>query len=303
MTSEKNFQSTKNILKKNIKNFTIESFRGGFGNNCQQIALGIIHSQKTNSNFYITGHKRINDFKIVNNPFSHLLRKKKHLSRFYYFDPTSEDKRIDYPLNAGFKYDTYQEINNVFKNTIYQNINFKDLINIPDDQLVIHIRSGDIFTFDKTNYLQNPIVYYLDLIKKFNKTIIVTDSANNSSDKFTENPVIKSLKKLDNVEIQSNGFVKDFNTLLSAPNLASSGVGTFVIAAALMSHRLKNFYCSDLYFRHHLNPGMLKNIPVTTYTFKNYKKIGSIWRNSSDDVQSMISKKVSISKVNQTIFS
>jgi len=42
--------------------------------------------------------------------------------------------------------------------------------------------------------------------------------------------------------------------------LASSGVGTFVIAAALCSRNLKNFYHSDAYSSGHLNPEMLVGI-------------------------------------------
>ena len=49
-----------------------------------------------------------------------------------------------------------------------------------------------------------------------------------------------------------NKIAEDFNILLNAKNLATSGVGTFSIAAALASKNLKNFYYSNLFFLHHL---------------------------------------------------
>jgi len=49
---------------------------------------------------------------------------------------------------------------------------------------------------------------------------------------------------------------------MNSINLTSSGVGTFPIMAASMSHKLKNFYFSNLYSNEHLNPELLlyKNI-------------------------------------------
>jgi hypothetical protein len=46
-------------------------------------------------------------------------------------------------------------------------------------------------------------------------------------------------------------------------HLASSGVGTFALAAALLSERLKVIHCTDLYQTEHLNPRMLSSGGVT----------------------------------------
>ena len=54
------------------KNYQISYFKGGFesfGNNIQQIALGILYCNLNNYNFYLKGHPYINDFKVVNNSF------------------------------------------------------------------------------------------------------------------------------------------------------------------------------------------------------------------------------------------
>ena len=80
-------------------------------------------------------------------------------------------------------------------------------------------------------------------------------------------------------EIQSTTLDNDFNTLLGAKNLATSGVGTFVIAAALMSENLKNFYFSNLYLKRGLNPEMLDaGINKTKINLKSFPPIGT-WKN------------------------
>ena len=56
-----------------IKNFTINSYYGGFGNNLQQIALGIMFSNLKNKNFYTKDHPLINNFSVINNPLSDIL--------------------------------------------------------------------------------------------------------------------------------------------------------------------------------------------------------------------------------------
>ena len=57
--------------------------------------------------------------------------------------------------------------------------------------------------------MQNPIGYYLDLLKKYKFAIVVTDKSRN-------NPVIPKLLQLPNVTIQSGEMYEDFNTLFSA---------------------------------------------------------------------------------------
>ena len=66
------------------------------------------------------------------------------------------------------------------------------------------------------------------------------------------NPVFEELLKCKNIRIQSSSMENDFNTLSNATNLATSGVGTFPIAAALMSNKLKKTYITAIY--------ILKNI-------------------------------------------
>ena len=295
------FLVMKNSLKKLlISNYTINSYYGGFGNNLQQLALGAMYAELYKNNFYSKDHKLVNTFSIINNNFSDFFAKYRFDSRFYNFENISEkftnSPTTDTPLkNKDAKY--YNEnFYKIFQEIIEPNLNFKKDLEIDDQTLVIHIRSGDIFEKNEDNiilghdyYLQNPLIYFQNLIEKYDKTILVAAKPFN-------NPVIEILSRDDRVTLNSSNIADDFNTLLNAKNLATSGVGTFSIAAALSSKKLKNFYYSNLFFFHHLNPTMVKNATHHTYSFKNYLKIGDEWRGTKDQVDRMLSPNIAIIK-------
>ena len=138
--------------------------------------------------------------------------------------------------------------------------------------------------------MQNQLVYYKNLIEQYKKTIII-------SAKPFNNPVISELIDQKNVKLISSDIRTDFTLLMGAQNLATSGVGTFAIAAALASKKLKNFHYSNIFFTHHLNPTMVKNVVHNQYKFNNYIELGTKWNNSGDQKNIMLSKKVQIEKI------
>ena len=246
-----------------FKNYTISYYFSRYGNNLQQIANGIIFANKNHSNFYVSNHNNINSFKIINNEINDKFSLFKKKYRFFYFDNS-----FDLPSDSVSVSEFYDAMEDVFKNSIKANISFLSN-NIPkENELIIHVRSGDIFTNFKKDYYQNPLIYYLDIIKKFESVIVVTSEEKN-------NPVIEHLANIENVKIQSSSLENDFNTIFNAVNLATSGVGTFPIAAALMSENLKNLYYTNLYLKEHLNPKMIKNSKINHYELlieEDYKK-------------------------------
>ena len=135
---------------------------------------------------------------------------------------------------------------------------------IGDDTIVMHLRSGDNYhrIFDPpTNYVPNPLIFYLNLIESFEKCILITEPDD-------KNPIVHELKKIDKVQIQSSTVAEDFATLMSAKNLALSGVGTFAMAAALCSSEIKNLYTTDLLLTEHLNYTMLFNTDVEVHVME-----------------------------------
>ena len=74
--------------------------------------------------------------------------------------------------------------------------------------------------------------------------------------------------KIDKVKIQSSTVEDDFATLMSAKNVALSGVGTFAMAAALCSTQIKNLYTTDLLLTEHLDY-VLQIILLLSFFFLN----------------------------------
>ena len=137
------------------------------------------------------------------------------------------------------------------------------------------------------------------------------------------NPIISKLLEIDNVSLQQSSLdahvdanlvhddsiedipdhykgclpvelravAKDFSTLLRAQNLATSGVGTFPLAAALCSKNLKKFHYSNLFLREHLNPTLLEKSMLelieTPIDADNYIQIGD-WRNTPDQRKTLL---------------
>lgn len=158
-------------------------------------------------------------------------------------------------------------------------------------------RGGDIFNKSVNihkDYVQNPLSYYLELIKRYKKTIVVAEPG-------SFNPILDKLAQIPSVVIQSSSLEDDFSTLLRAKNLASSGVGTFAIAAALCSKNLERFYHSDLYLTEHLNPEMLpKKINRACIALPNYIEIGQ-WSNSAENQELLLTYQLQgLADINQS---
>ena len=272
------------------EHFSIRSYYGRLGNNLQQIANGIAFSEIYKTNFSSKKHSQIKQI-VIGSSNSFFMKK----YRFFNY-MKSNSINLDTPKNKILKYDdVFPRMHRIFREQILPNIIFYKKIYIPQDTLVIHIRSGDIF--EKTKHfdqIQNPLNFYLEVIKNYENILIITSEARN-------NPVLSYLENLNdyNVEIKSSSVEEDFNTLINATNLCLSGVGTFGIAAALLSSNLKKLYYTDLYMRSHLNPEMIDSQKVEKIEYKvtNYLEVGE-WSNSKKNVESMLDPRVVVKRVN-----
>lgn len=260
------------------RNYSLTHFTGdqenmiSFATHVQQLTLGAIYCNFNDYNFYSRPHPYVEDFSIINNNLSSYFPLFKKRYRFFYFDrpETNFFKRKDYftnnendfPIKEIEKKDYINSFHDFNKNYLYHKLLIKKDLDIDKDTLVIHIRTGDIFYNDwHSLYSQNPLSYYLKISKDYKKVIVVSGKENN-------NPVIDLLKRNDKFSFQSSSFIDDFNVLLNAKNLATSGVSGFPLSAALMSQKLENFYHSDLYLKEHLNPEMLNKNRVNIHSYK-----------------------------------
>ena len=152
---------------------------------------------------------------------------------------------------------------------------------IGEDTIVMHLRSGDNYhrIFDPpTNYIPNPLIFYLELIESYDKCLLITEPDR-------ENPIVHELAKIDKVRIHSSTVADDFALLMNAENVALSGVGTFAMAAALCSSKIKNLYTTDLLLTEHLNYTMLYNtsVNVNVMELDNYLPVFPCsWKNTEE---------------------
>ena len=240
--------------------FSVSHWSGRLGNNIQQVANCIMAAKKYENVFQQKlDHDIIPKFKVS---FSGVqVNQWTGEGRYYSWEPLVHCEHGCYEgeneTGLGVEH-IYRNMHKVCKEHIAPHLLLPEIDPIGDDTIVMHLRSGDNYhrIFDPpTNYVPNPLVFYLELIELYDKAIIITEP-----DK--ENPIVHELEKIDKVQIQSNSVARDFATLMNAENVALSGVGTFAMAAALCSTTIKNLYTTDLLLTEHLNYTMLYNTNV-----------------------------------------
>ncbi len=252
----------------NIYDTFIPRWFGRLGNNIQQISNGIYFCQKNGIRFTSPDHPLIeaidinfgqNDFKI----------KEDSNNWFYFFEGPEADFEVDTNhLNLKRKHICEEYILPKLK----VNHALAEL-SLPDELLVIHIRSGDLYIKWPPTHPQNPMAYYKKLCELFKYNILILSEDEN-------NPIVQEFYRMG-----MGTFVKfcdlptTYTLLLQAKNLATSGAGSFAISAAFCSKNIRNFYCSDLYLPNSLNPLMLKeqlNVYMTAIEGNKYIK-GNEW--------------------------
>tara|TARA_B100000609_G_scaffold113548_1_gene90256 strand:+ start:7849 stop:8628 length:780 start_codon:yes stop_codon:yes gene_type:complete len=248
----------------------ISHWYGRLGNNIQQCAVGLMMAQAYKTTFESIPHDVIKQFSVKFGD-----GRSDHQSKFFYYQGPYKEVTIDSSL-------VYTQMREFCKEFIYPQLALPS-VDVPDDTLVIHLRSGDVFDKNVTNpnqYVPNPYVFYFTLLESFEKVIVVTEP-----DDY--NPLIEELRnQCPKVKVQSKSIEEDFATLMNAKHVATSGVGTFGIAAALCSRKIEQLYCTDLHITEHLNYKMFYNtdVRINLMELPDYIGIGE-WTNSDEQRQ------------------
>jgi len=224
---------------------SISQWCGRFGNNIQQISNAIFYCKENGLTFVSPDNELIN-------PFGVKFGESYAPPRLYFFHIPSSigNGRPDFIADVD---KLTKERRMICKDIIYNflKIDFNNINDLGDDTVVLQVRSGDIFSRKNyycpvvSNYLQNPLSYYTNIIKDYKNVIVITEDY--------DNPVISELEKIDNVEVRILPTDKSIELILSTRNLVTSGVSSFGIACALLSRNIKRLYCSNLYLDEVLN--------------------------------------------------
>mgnify|MGYP000104875711 CR=1 FL=1 len=263
--------------------FSVSHWSGRLGNNIQQIANCIMAAEKYKCTFrQKLDHDIIPKYDVN---FEGLLASDYSANgRYYSWEALVHCEKGIYEgsneTGLGVEH-IYRNMQKTCQKHIAPNLILPKKEPIGSDTIVMHLRSGDNYhrIFDPpTNYIPNPLIFYLNLIESFDKCILITEEDR-------QNPIVHELQKIDKVKIQSSTVADDFATLMSAENVALSGVGTFAMAAALCSSQLKNLYTTDLLLTEHLNYTMLYNtsVDVNVMELDNYLPVFPCsWKNTEE---------------------
>jgi hypothetical protein len=252
---------------------------GRLGNNIQQISNGIYFCEKNGIHFTSPDQPMIkaidinfgpNEFKI--SPTSH--------NWFYFFEGPDCDFVVDTnDLNKNRKRISEEYI---LPNLKVNHSNVNDPL--PDDVLVIHIRSGDVYSPNThPAYVQNPLAFYLELFNRFNGKVIFMAEDD-------KNPIVQYFAHQLKADIRIHWLADTYEMLLRAKNLATSGIGTFALGAAFCSKNLRNLYATNLYAENALNPSMLKeqlNVYSMDINDNKYIKVGA-WQPTPDNIKKVL---------------
>ena len=141
------------------------------------------------------------------------------------------NSKLSFP-NAIFE-QNIEEKNKILKNAFL----IKNINKLNENDLVIHIRSGDIFSSrPHREYVPPPLCYYTKEIDKYKyeKIHIICED--------TKNPVVNELlKSYKNAVWEKNNLEKDIRIILGATNIIYS-VGTFIPSLMYLSNNNKYLF-------------------------------------------------------------
>jgi len=265
---------------------TISHWCGRFGNNIQQLSNAIFFCEKNQIHFKMPKHNLIKnidikfgDKEISSNPF------------FFYDQSITGQGGPHFPADVDLLRKSRKKICLKY---IKPFLNVRENEKLNPDTLVIHIRSGDIFSRENyycpvvSRYLQAPKAFYEKIIKQYKKTFVVTEE-----DK--KNPVLAELEKNKNVKILTPSLEESIKILLSARNLVTSGVSSFPVACGLLSLNLEKFYATNLFLEEIINykdlQGSDSEVILEKINLEKYINFNE-WLNNTEQTKIMLNYKI-----------
>lgn len=169
-------------------------------------------------------------------------------------------------------------------------------VNLPEDCLFIHIRSGDIFSWlVHQPYAQPPLCFYQKIIENFNfsRIYLLTSEEHN-------NPVVGKLIELyPNIIFKLNSLEVDISLLANAYNLVVS-ISSFVNSIIQLNINLKYVWDYNIYHNVERNRQLhydLYKFPHNNFTIFRmqpsfyYRSHMYIWRNTRRQLNLMMTEK------------
>jgi hypothetical protein len=251
----------------------INSWIERLGNNIIQMRniIQIALYYKLNIRYIIfPKHPYFNTERIVINKSIHRINRVfTDKNNFYY---QNEIKFIDKGLFNYNKDITLNILKSIFK--------ISNVVKLKDDEVLIHIRSGDIFdNKPHQEYVMPPLSYYTNILNNnnFSKIYLIAEDR--------KNPVINKLLELySNISFEMGNLNKDIRLLLGSSNVIVS-FGTFTSTLLTLSDNIKNIYkpsyqCAFMISRNQVN--------IFDYDLEEYKIKLTPWQNTKEQREIMM---------------
>ena len=264
-----------------MKNIYIEKWFCRLGNNIIQVINAILIAIYYNYNIILPKHKYFNTTYIIINDKITIQNDKINSSENGHFFFCDKIKDIDKKLFKLNNEKTLEILKSSFNFT-----NFK-LSNLKNNDILIHMRSGDIFSNPNPHglYIMPPLSYYINIIKSIKFDDIMDNPVIYLISEDTLNPCVNELLKLyPQIIYKKQSLDDDISLILSAHNIISS-FGTFINALLFLSSNIKNLYKvsygNDDYI-------IYKSIHVYNIDLTEYHKLMTPWRNTEERKKLMI---------------
>lgn len=160
---------------------------------------------------------------------------------------------------------------------------YYDLEKLDINDVVLHIRSGDLFEKNPhPNYILPPLSYYESILKsnKYNKIYLISEDKNN--------PCINILlDKYKNIIYNNNSLDIDVQLILKAQNIICS-YGTFIPALTNLTKYTKKIYITKHDYIDLLN----KNIVLNIIDCNDYVKKMGKWKKNNEQIKLILNYKL-----------
>jgi len=250
---------------------------GRFGNLIIRLKNAIQIALFYNYNIILPPNKYTNtNYIIINNNINLSNKKITDTHNFYY---NKKIKNIDLTLFEMNKEKTFKILKDC--------ITIKRKYILGENDLLIHMRSGDIFASNPhRKYIMPPLSYYVNIINNnnFDNIYLVAEDR--------KNPCINKLLNLyPKICFKINSLNKDMKIILSATNVVMS-YGTFIPSLLLFSNKIKNLYKPSYVNIDAYN--FYDSIEIYNTELREYYKKLFPWKNLDKQIKIMLKYKMNV---------
>jgi len=269
-------------------------WRGRLGNNISQVMNAIHIGLYYNINILLLSHYFFNNTTVVINETKILdIDKEKHIldiNTCFYNNEIIDSYFVDnsiylnnYQINKEcFKMNNEKVIKIIRELFIFK---YNDLKPLNNNDLTIHIRSGDIISSNiNCSYIIPPLSYYIKIIESGNYDNIYLLCED------TLNPCTNELLKLyPKIQFKINDIVDDIKIVLSSTNIVMS-YGSFIPALSNMSDYIQKIYMPSYTTNEHYDQIHNDKIEIIKIDLDDYKKKIGNWVNSKKNYDFLLER-------------